>query len=89
MNTYEGIFREDLSPNDLDYKALREALEAFTHSPVSNEDRLTNSRWKELESKISDEESVVCDDFIQRLDKILDQLIKMKVIVRLPPDLSG
>lgn len=63
----------------LDYRSIRETLESFSQSPASGEDKLNSSKWKELDSKNWDEEANVFDESIQKMDKYLDQFLKMKV----------
>lgn len=63
----------------LDYKSIRETLESFSQSPASGEDKLNSSKWKELDSKNWDEEANMFDENIQKMDKYLEQFLKMKV----------
>ncbi len=55
-----------------EYKSIRETLES------GEEERLNTDQWKSLEEKNWEEELTICDENIQKMDKILEQILKMK-----------
>lgn len=54
-------------------------MESFAQSSSSSDEKATSQKWKDLEGKNWDEEVGACDENIQRMDKVLDQIVKMKV----------
>jgi len=62
----------------LEYKSIRETLESVAQSPNSEEEKLSSDNWKSLEEKNWEEEMTICDENIQKMDKILEQILKMK-----------
>ena len=66
---------------DIDYRTVRETLDDFAQNPDSNSRReaLTDSKMKAFEDKTWDEEILTLTKNGDKIDKILDQITKMKV----------
>jgi len=62
-----------------EYKLIRETLESIGSGSSNDEDKLSNEKWKELETKDWDEEVAVCDDHIQKMDRVIEQIMRMKL----------
>lgn len=66
----------------IEYKIVREALDDFAQNSGSNskKEALQDPKIKALENKTWDEEIATLRKNVDKIDKLLDQITKMKVI---------